>query len=301
MNYKLIVVVFASISLIGSGCSKPAKIAVGSKNSTEQIILAEIIAQQIERKLNVEVTRKVNLGDTNSVFNALMGGEIDLYPEYSGTAMTAILNIPAGGAANIVRERVRSEYKNRLKVEWLDPLGFDAAYAIAIPGDIARQANFESLSDVERDRDRVWKLAVTFEFFERPEFLKAFNQNYSIPWAATATRTMEQRLLPHALARSQADMIAVQRTEGGFAGYDVKFLKDDKGILPPLEAAITVKRTSLDKFPGLEEALKLLSGRISEEAMRSMNDRAETKGVPIPQIAREFLNAPSSSLSSTAP
>lgn len=286
------------VLLSNEACTrKSTTLAVGSKSTMEQAIVAEIIAQHVEKRLGMPVERKPNLGDTAAVFGALMGGQIDLYPEYSGAAASTILDLTPAGSPEVLRQRIHTEARNRLNVEWIAPLGFDAAYAIAIPGPLAREAGFETIADVEKDRSRTWRLAVTFEFFERPEYLKLFNRTYSIPWAA-AIRTMDQNQFPHALSAGAADMVAVPRTMGGFVGADVKFLADTKGMLPSMEAAIAVKREALQRFPGLEGALRELSGRIRPEAIQKLNRLAEVDQVPARELARQFLESAGTNLSS---
>lgn len=291
------IAVFLTVLALSACSRKSAVLVVGSKATIEQTILAEIIALHVEKKLGITVERKLNLGDTATAFNAMMSGQVDLYPEYSGAAASSILNLPLAGSAEVLRERIQAEYRSRLNVEWMEPLGFNGAYAIAVPGNLARDEGYERVSDVEADRNRTWKLAVTFEFFERPEYLKAFNRNYSIPYSA-AIQSMDQSQLPHALARGLVDMVAAPRTVGGFRGYDVKFLIDDKGVLPPMEAAVTVKRTSLERIPGLEGALRALSGKISPELIQKLNYRAEVDHIPSAELARQFLSDKSASLSS---
>jgi glycine betaine/choline ABC-type transport system substrate-binding protein len=289
---------FAGTSLVlavlalGACGRKPVALAVGAKSTVEQSILAEIVAHHVQHKTGIPVQRKLNLGDTAAAFNAMMGGEVDLYVEYSGAAATSILNLPVSGPPEVLRERVRAEYRSRLNVEWLDPLGFDAAYVIAIPGNLAREEGYEKISDIERNRERSWRLAVTYEFFERPEYLKAFNRAYSIPYSG-ALQSMDQNRLPHALARGAADMVAAPKTVGGFQGYGVKFLADDKGVLLPMEAAISVRRSALERFPGLAAALKDLSGRIRPEVIRKLNYRAEIDHIPSEVLARQFLGSTS--------
>ncbi|MBL8229369.1 MAG: hypothetical protein JNL98_12855 [Bryobacterales bacterium] len=297
MRLKFTPLVVLLVLLSNGACSRKPTLTIGSKSTIEQAIVAEIIAQHVEKRLGLPVVRKTNLGDTAAVFSGLMGGEIDLYPEYSGAAASTILNLSPTGNPGVLRERIRTESRNRLNVEWIAPLGFDAAYAIAIPGSLARENGFETIADVENDRSRTWRFAVTFEFFERPEYLKLFNRTYSIPFAA-AIQAMERNQLPHSLSAGAADMVAVPRTLGGFVGADVKFLTDTKGMLPSMEAAIAVKREALQRFPGLEGALRELTGRIRPEAIQKLNRLAEVDQTPAGELARQFLGSGATNLSS---
>src|SRR5205085_2503999 len=135
---KIIAGLIAAV-IFGGGCSGPRPIVVASKNFTEQLVLGEIMAQQLERRLGQKVERKLNLGGTLLAHQALINGEIDVYPEYTGTALTAILKLPPSSDAAKVLEEVRSEYAKRWRVEWLAPFGFNNSFAIVIRGDDARR------------------------------------------------------------------------------------------------------------------------------------------------------------------
>ena len=145
--------IFVLMASLAAGCSSRPRVVVGSKNFTEQVVLGEILAQQIERRLTVPVERKLNLGGTLVAHEALVKGEIDLYPEYTGTALTAILKqTPAGSPAAGVWEQVRAAYRRRWRLEWLAPLGFNDTFAMVVRGETARRAHLASLSDAARTR-----------------------------------------------------------------------------------------------------------------------------------------------------
>jgi len=156
---------------LSCGCSRSRPIVVGSKNFTEQLILGEIMAQQLERRLGQKVERKLNLGGTLLAHEALVNGEIDLYPEYTGTALTAILKLPLPSDRAGVLAQVRSEYEKRWRLEWIAPLGFDNSFAIVIHGDEARRSHFRTLSEAARRRTG-WVMGAGYEFLERPDGFK---------------------------------------------------------------------------------------------------------------------------------
>ena len=159
-----------AIAVLYGACSGPRRIVVGSKNFTEQLILGEIIAQHLERRLSQKVDRKLNLGGTLLAQQALLSGQIDLYPEYTGTALTAILKLPAARGAAQVLERVRAEYKSRWDIEWLLPLGFDNTFAMVISQDESRRGGFETLSQAAA-RKPGWRLGIGYEFQTREDGL----------------------------------------------------------------------------------------------------------------------------------
>src|ERR1039457_1216797 len=156
--------------LSGLGCSRARPLTVGSKNFTEQIVLGEIVAQQLERRLGDKVERKLDLGGTLLAQQALEKGEIDLYPEYTGTALTAVLKLPPSADAKAVLERVRAEYRKRWNLEWLAPPGFNYTFAMVVRGPDARAEKLETLSDAAH-RKQGWKLGSGYEFLQRPDGL----------------------------------------------------------------------------------------------------------------------------------
>src|SRR5689334_21799020 len=152
-----------------SGCGSGTRgITVGSKNFTEQILLGEIIAQQIERETKLPVDRKLNLGGTLLAHEALTSGAIDVLPEYTGTALMAILKLPAEREAPAVFAKVQNEYNSKWRLTWMRPFGFNNTFAMTVRGDLARSAHLESLSDAAR-RSKPWRLGVGYEFLQRSD------------------------------------------------------------------------------------------------------------------------------------
>ena len=174
-----------------------------SKNFTEQVILGEIIAQHVEHKLGRQVDRRLNLGGTMIAQQALANGEIDLYPEYTGTALSEVLKKSSdGGTAEQVRKRVQTGYLNRFHVEWLAPLGFQDTFAMVIPGALARAKHLENLSDAAAVAEP-WSLGVGYEFQHRPDGMAAVDQTYHLRWKGTP-KTMDLGLLYKAMEIGRA-------------------------------------------------------------------------------------------------
>jgi glycine betaine/choline ABC-type transport system substrate-binding protein len=147
---------------------------VGSKNFTEQVLLGEIVAAHLERRLEIEVDRKLNLGGTLLAHEALKGGSIDLYPEYTGTALTAVLKQPALKDAAESFARVQSGYQP-WNIEWLAPLGFNNSFAMVVMAEVAREQRLKTLSDAAK-RPEPWQLGVGYEFTQRPDGLNGLVQ-----------------------------------------------------------------------------------------------------------------------------
>jgi osmoprotectant transport system substrate-binding protein len=269
------------------GCSRTRPLTVGSKNFTEQIVVGEIIAQQLERRLGVKVDRKLDLGGTLLAHQALLDGAIDLYPEYTGTALTAVLKLAPSSDAADVLERVRAEYRRRWRLEWMDPLGFDNTFAMVVRGGDARALGIETITDAAR-RQQGWRLGVGYEFLQRPDGLAGLLATYHLPLAG-APKSMDLGLLYSALEQKQVDMAAANATDGMLSVLDVKVLRDDRRYFPPYQAAVIVREDSLAAHPGLRAALKQLGGKLSAAAMRDLNHQVDGKHRPVSDVAREWL------------
>jgi len=275
----------AAILPLGA-CSRPRRITVGSKNFTEQVILGEIIAQQIENRLHQPVERKLNLGGMLLAHQALLSREIDMYPEYTGTAFANVLK--SGGITDpaVVLERVRAEYA-RMQLEWLDPLGFESSFAMAVRGDDARARHLETLSDAAAD-PAGFALGSGYEFLTHPDGFPAVNTKYAIQWTA-APKTMDLGLLYRALIDKQVSMVAGNTTDGVLNKLDVRVLQDDRHAFPPYQACIVVRSAALSQYPELRQALAALSGKIAGRAMRDMNYAVDGEHRQVRDVAREFL------------
>src|SRR6185295_3285781 len=216
------------------GCSREHPLTVGSKNFTEQVILGEIVAQHLERRLSVKVVRKLDLGGTMLAHQALVNGDLDLYPEYSGTALTAVLKLPPSNDAAGVLARIRNEYRDRFRIECLDPLGFNNTFAMVIRGEDSRKFEIKTLSDAVHHKPG-WTLGMGYEFQQRPDGLAGLLKTYSLPLKGSP-KTMDLGLLYKALSQKQVDMVAGNATDGMLAVLDVAVLRDDKQYFPPYQA-----------------------------------------------------------------
>jgi len=269
------------------GCSRSRPLVVGSKNFTEQIVLGEIVAQQIERRLPEKVERKLDLGGTLLAQQALEQGEIDLYPEYTGTALTAVLKQAPSSDPATVLQRVRAEYRRRWNLVWLDPLGFNNTFAMVVRGPEARAGGLETLSDAAA-RKQGWLLGVGYEFLQRPDGLPGLLRTYHLPLDGSP-KSMDLGLLYSALEQRQVDMAAANATDGMLSALDVQVLRDDKHYFPPYQAALVVRGQTLGAHPGLRAALDELAGKLDDAAMRKLNYQVDGKHRPVSEAAREWL------------
>jgi osmoprotectant transport system substrate-binding protein len=271
-----------------TGCARGRTLVVGSKNFTEQEILGEIAAQQLERRLGTRVTRTLDIGGTLLAHEALVAGEIDLYPEYTGTALTAILKLPAATDPKAVFDTVVKEYRSRWKLVWLSPLGFDDTFAMVIRGVDARTSGIATLSQAAQRR-KGWVLGVGYEFLHRPDGFAGLQKTYALPLEGTP-RTMDLGLLYAALEQGQVDLVAANSTDGLLAERDFKVLEDDRKYFPPYEAAFVVNEGLFSKEPKARAALEELSGKLTTATMQKLNGQVVGLHRRPADVAAEFLD-----------
>jgi glycine betaine/choline ABC-type transport system substrate-binding protein len=268
-------------------CSRPQRVVVASKNFTESDLLAEIVAQQIERRTGIAVERRLHLGGTFVCHEAIKTGAIDLYVEYTGTAFTAILKQPPLADADSVWRFVNAEYARRFGLEWLRPFGFNNTFAILVRHADATRFGLKTISDLARVAPR-WKAGFGYEFLERADGFAGLAARYGLHFSQPPT-AMDLGLTSRALADGKVDVIAGNSTDGQIAALDLVQLVDDRGYFPPYQAAVVVRKDVLMKFPALSRALAELTGAISDDEMRRLNTLADVQHRDIAEIAREWL------------
>ena len=271
-----------------SGCRgrRSDSIVVGSKNFTEQIILAELVAQQIEAHTTLRVERRINLGGTLICHQALVSGQLDIYPEYTGTALTVILSQPPMRDPAAVFAAVKSAYAQRFAVDVLPPLGFENTFAIVVRGEDARQLHLRKISELTPLAPK-WKAGFGYEFMERPDGYRGWSAAYGLHFASDP-RILDLGLLYRALADHQVDVVAGNSTDGVIAAQGLAVLEDDRHYFPPYEAVLLVRGAALDAHPEVRAALEELSGRISADEMRRMNYDVDGQHRDPGEVVREF-------------
>lgn len=277
---------FLLISLTGlCSCSRTTAIVVGSKNFTEQLILGEIAAQQIERKLHLQVDRKLNLGGTLLAHEALLKGDIDLYPEYTGTASSVVLKRKTPPDTARAYIEVKDAYFSRFQLVWLPPLGFNDTFAM-----VARAADVKKLGSPQLSaaQSRAWRLGVGYEFLTRPDGLRKLDEVYRLRWEGTP-RSMDLGLLYRALKSHDVDMAAANSTDAPLTDPAFAVLEDDRKAFPPYNACFVLRKSLIDQRPEVETALSMLSNHINAETMRALNRRVEVDHQPVERVARDFL------------
>ena len=281
--------VFSVLSLVAlAGCRKTQKfhLTIGSKFFTEQVILAELLAQHIEARTGVHVDRKSNLGGTLLCQKALLAGDLDLYVEYTGTALTAVLNESPGRDAQGVYDRVKRGYAQHYNLEVTEPLGFENTFAMVVRGDESQNLHLHTTSDIVPFAPKM-RAGFGFEFLERPDGFRGWSQVYGLHFAAPPS-VMDLGLIYRALIDKKVDIVAGNSTDGLIDALHLVPLVDDKHYFPPYDAVPIVRRDALAKFPQLRAALADLANKISAEEMRHLNAEVDADQRDATAVVRAF-------------
>lgn len=268
------------------GPKRADRIVIGSKFFTEQVVLAELLAQHIEARTGLHVERKSNLGSTQICHQALRAGQLDLYVEYTGTALTTVLSEKPEGDSTAVYQRVKQAYADHFGMEVTEPLGFENTFAMVIRGDDAKRLNLRRISEIVPFAPR-WRAGVGYEFLERPDGFRGWAERYGLRFA-DAPRVMDLGLIYRALAEKQVDIVAGNSTDGLIAALGLVALEDDRHYFPPYDAVPIVRRAALEKFPQLRAALADLGGKITAEEMRHLNYAVDGEHRDVVAVVREF-------------
>jgi glycine betaine/choline ABC-type transport system substrate-binding protein len=260
---------------------------VGSKNFTEQVILGELLAQTIERQTGLIVERRLNLGGTLVCDEALRRGDIDVYVEYTGTALTALFNEPVGQPSQVL-PRVRELYASR-GLTVLPSLGFNNTFAVLVRSDAARAHRLSRISDLARVAG-AWTAGFGYEFLERPDGFTGLTRTYGLRFRG-APRVMDLNLIYRAVAAGEIDVTAGDATSGLIEALQLTVLADDREYFPPYDAVPVVRAATLLRYPDVDTALRALTGRISAEEMQRMNHQVDGLRRDPRDVAREFLDS----------
>ncbi len=278
---KIIAGLIFLLSACGLSCiNKPHVIRVGSKNFTEQVVLGEIIAQHLENRLHQHVARSLNLGGTLLAQQALLNREIDMYPEYSGTALAMVLKAPRD-------TDLAAEYSQRFHLAWLPGLGIDNGFAMVVRGADARARGLKTLSEAAK---MSWPLGVGYEFEQRADGLGALKSVYGFQIKGSP-KTMDLGLLYKAIEQNQVDMIAANATDGLLSKTDLQVLEDDRHAFPPYKVSIVAREELLNEMPEVRAALNELSGKFTNAKMQELNYQVDVEHRPLAAVAEAFLRS----------
>ncbi len=268
--------------------SQEDRIVVGSKNFMENKLLAEIFAQLIEARTDLSVERRLGLAGTQVCFEALRTGAIDLYPEYTGTGLVSILQQEPTGDSRTALNVVRAEFLQRWDLWWLNPLGFENAYALAVPRARTAGTPLRTISDLVEIAPSL-TAGLGYEFINRPDGLPGLQTRYGLTFQRV--QAMQQSLKYQAAAAGEIDVLDVYTTDGRLAVYDFVVLEDDRQFFPPYEASGLIRGSTLAQYPELGAILGLLTNAFDVETMRQLNDRLQEGGEPVEVVARDALSA----------
>lgn len=279
----------AFAALAGCRRSRQNTIVVGSKNFTEQIVLAELLAQQVETHTGMRVDRRLNLGGTLICHRAMLAGQMDLYAEYTGTALTAVLGEPSSNDTEGVYRTVRDAYHRRFGFDVGPPLGFNNTFAIVVRSEDAQKFKLSTISDLV-PHAALWRAGFGYEFMERSDGYPGLARTYGLKFA-TAPSIMDLGLLYRALKEHQVDVVAGNSTDGLIITLGMSILEDDRHFFPPYQAVTIARDATLLEHPELRGALDALGGKISDAEMRQMNYAVDALQRDPAAVAREFRQA----------
>jgi osmoprotectant transport system substrate-binding protein len=275
-----------SAAALLSACRPSGAVVIGSKNFVEALLLGELAAQQLERKLHIQVDRKLNLGGTLLAHDAILKGDIDIYPEYTGTALNVVLRAKGSGDPIEAYRLVRAAYESSFHLRWLAPLGFNDTFAMVVRSEDAARLSEPTLSAA---KVRTWRLGVGYEFLTRLDGLRSLDRTYDLRWQDTP-KSMDLGLLYRALEQRQIDMGAANSTDAQLSGGTFTALRDDRKTFPPYNACFVVREKLLARRPAIAWALGLLENCVSDESMRHMNQRVVADHAPVAKVVKDFLD-----------
>jgi osmoprotectant transport system substrate-binding protein len=286
---RSLVPLIASLLLAGCGSARRDRIVVGSKNFTEQLVLGELFAQHIAARTGLPVERRFYLAGSYICQQAIVAGRIDLYPEYTGTALTAILKQPSAAGSAEVYEKVKKLYAQRFGLVVAPPLGFNNTFAMVIRGDDARRLGIHTISEASRYTP-AWRPGFGYEFMERPDGYQGLVKTYGLKFGAQP-RIMDLGLIYRALSSREVDLVAGNSTDGLISALGLAALDDDRRYFPPYQAVPIVRQDTVQRHPAVLTALEELKDKISDEDMRRLNYAVDGERRDARVVVREFLRS----------
>lgn len=270
------------------GCNKDEKkVVIASKPVTEQYILAEMLALLIEEHTDIKVEKKLGIGGgTSNIHPAMLKGEIDIYPEYTGTGWLFVLKEELIADPDELYAAVRERYVEEFGILWLDIYGFNDTYALAVKNEIAKKYNLNTYDDLAKVSNQL-SFGAEYDFFEREDGYNGLKDTYGLKFKDT--KEIDIGLKYEAIGNGQVDVINAFSTDGLLKEYDLKVLEDNKNFFPPYQAATLIREETLEKYPELRAVLDKLAGKISEDEMILLNFYVDKEKQDPKEVARDFL------------
>jgi osmoprotectant transport system substrate-binding protein len=276
-----------SITLFG--CSGDDTVTIGSKDFGENVVLGEMMAQLIEQHTDLKVDRKLNMGGTFVCFEAIKNGDIDIYPEYTGTGLTAQLKMDVISDPDEAYQTVAEEFDKQFGIKWLEPFGFNNTYTLAVTDAVYQEYGIETFSDLAEVSENL-VFGAEHEFFDRQDGFDGLVDMYGITFKGEPKK-MNVSLKYQAIGNGDMDVTDAFATDGPIKKFNLKVLEDDKGFFPPYYAAPIIRNETLEAHPELEEVLNKLAGKIDDATMTELNYKIDVEGQEIETVAAEFLQS----------
>lgn len=285
-----IVLTLASAAILFfTGCAKNDSITIGSKDFGENIVIAEMLSQLVETHTDLKVNRKLNLGGTFVNFNAIKNNQIDLYPEYTGTGLTAHLKMDVVNDPDESYRIVSEEFVKQWDIVWLEPFGFNNTYTLAVTPEVYEKYGVETYSDLIPYAGEM-VFGAEHEFFDRQDGFDGLVEMYGLNFKGEPMK-LNASLKYQAIGRGDMDVTDAFATDGPIKQYNLKILEDDLGFFPPYHAAPIVRKEVLDKHPELKSVLNMLAGKLDDATMTELNYLVDVEGKAVEQVAKEFLTS----------
>ena len=267
--------------------SRTDVIVVATKPTSEQYILGEIIAQLIESNTNIPVKRVFGIGGgTSNIHPAMLSGEIDIYPEYTGTAWLFVLKKEKINDPDSLYSSLEKIYKKEYGLSWVTRFGFNNTYTLALPEEIAHKEDIESISDLSI-KSKKFAFGAEFDFFEREDGFKGLSKKYALEFNKVVE--LDINLKFNALENKTVDVINAFSTDSRIQQMNLRTLKDDKKFFPAYQAGIVIREETIDKYPELRKVLEKAGNTINDSSMTNLNYQVEILKKTPEEVAKTFL------------
>lgn len=283
----LVLFMFVGILVISSCNAEEKKIVIASKPMTEQYIIVEMLTMLIEAKTDIKVEQKMGIGGgTSNIHPGMISGEIDIYPEYTGTGWMFVLKEDLISDPLTLYQEVKRSYMDKFNIVWSGLYGFNDTYGIAIREDLANKLNVKNYSDLGSKSDKLI-FGAEYDFYEREDGYPGLKQIYDFSFKDK--KELDIGLKYQAIGADKVDVINVFSTDGRLKENNLVVLEDNKNFFPSYYAATLVRQETLKKYPELEPVIEILTGKIDNLEMINMNYLVEVKKMDPKEVANNYL------------
>lgn len=288
MKRFLVIILIALLSIPSFGCSnKSDTIKIATKPMTEQFILGEMIKLLIEDNtdLNVEITKGIG-GGTSNIHPAIVKGDFDLYPEYTGTGWSFVLKEDGIPDDETLYKELQEKYKNNYDLSWIGLYGFNNTYGLVIRKDLSEKYNIKTYSDLAKYSEDL-TFGAEYDFYEREDGFDALCEEYGMSFKKSVD--LDIGLKYNSINSKEIDLMNVFTTDGQLADSDVVLLEDNKNFYQTYYCGTVIRNDILKKYPELEEVLMKMNNILTESEMAELNYKVESKKEDEKKVAEDFL------------